>query len=183
MTKLTFLGTGTSHGIPVIGCRCPVCTSRDPKNNRTRASLLVEHHNSTFLIDTGQEFRIQAVRAGISHLDAVFYTHDHADHLYGIDDLRIFTRHQPLPVYGAEDTLDQIKHRFAYIFSGNLPGGGVPSLELNVIKNEGIVIDGLSIIPVPIYHGKRIIYGYRFGDAAYLTDCSGIPAARSISSI
>lgn len=175
MTVLTFLGTGTSHGVPVIGCSCPVCRSKDPKNNRMRASVLIEHKDHSYLIDTGQEFRLQAIRAGITGLDAVFYTHDHADHLYGIDDLRALTFGKRLPVYGAPDTLDQVRERFAYIFGENVPGGGVPSLDLRVIKPEGMSLDGLQVTPVPIYHGKRLIYGYRFGSIAYLTDCSGIP--------
>jgi phosphoribosyl 1,2-cyclic phosphate phosphodiesterase len=175
MLKMTFLGTGTSHGVPVIGCDCRVCRSEDQRNKRMRASVLIEHDGHRYLVDTGQEFRLQALRAGIDSLDAVFYTHDHADHLYGIDDLRALTFGKKLPVYGAEDTIDQIRHRFAYIFESDLPGGGVPSLDLRIMPREPLVLDGLTVTPVPIYHGRRIIYGYRFGSIAYLTDCSGIP--------
>jgi phosphoribosyl 1,2-cyclic phosphate phosphodiesterase len=173
--EVTFLGTGTSHGIPVIGCDCPVCTSADPHNNRMRSSLLIRHRGLSWVIDTGQEFRLQAIRAGLQQLDAVFYTHDHADHMFGIDDLRIFSCRRSLPVYGAQETLLQIRKRFAYIFASPIPGGGVPSLELIPIDEHGLSIDGLQIQPVPIYHGTRLINGYRFGPMAYLTDCSGIP--------
>ena len=173
--RVTCLGTGTSHGIPVIGCRCAVCTSADPRNTRTRSSVMIEHGDHRFVVDTGQEFRLQAIREAVTSLDAVFYTHDHADHLFGIDDLRVFSRDEPLPVYGAEDVLGQIRTRFSYIFASEIPGGGVPSLDLRILGDEGIVIDGLPILPVPIFHGKRVIYGYRFGSFAYLTDCSGIP--------
>lgn len=175
MMKVTFLGTGTSHGVPVIGCRCPVCTSGDPKNNRMRASVLVESEHISFVIDTGPEFRIQAIRAGLQTLDAALYTHDHADHLYGIDDLRVFTWKGSLPVYGSTPTLEQIKSRFAYIFGHDLPGGGVPSLTLHPLDGDGVHLGGMTVTPVPIYHGKQTIFGYRFGSFAYLTDCSGIP--------
>lgn len=172
---ITFLGTGTSHGIPVIGCECPVCTSDDPHNNRMRSSILIEHEGFSCVVDTGQEFRIQAIRAHITHLDAVFYTHDHADHLHGIDDLRVFSRSSALPVYGSADLLEQIHRRFAYIFSAPVKGGGVPSLDLRSVDERGVDIGGLRVQAVPIYHGRRLIYGYRFGNAAYLTDCSSIP--------
>lgn len=173
--RITFLGTGTSHGIPVIGCNCGVCTSSDPRNARMRSSVLIEEGSCSYIIDTGQEFRLQAIRAGIRDVDAVFYTHDHADHLYGIDDLRVFTYHHPLAVYGSAETLNQIRDRFSYIFTSPYQGGGVADLELKSIGQEPLVIDGLTIRAVPIYHGCRLITGYRFASFAYLTDCSGIP--------
>ncbi len=169
------MGTGTSHGVPMIGCDCSVCTSSDPRNNRMRSSIMIEHEEAVYVIDTGQEFRLQALRARIKHLDAVFYTHDHADHIYGIDDLRVFSAHSPLPVYGAAALLMQIKKRFSYIFTSSHPGGGVPTLDLRPIDEKGCTFGNLFVQAIPIYHGRQVIYGYRFGDMAYLTDCSGIP--------
>ncbi|MDR2589098.1 MAG: MBL fold metallo-hydrolase [Spirochaetales bacterium] len=180
--KLTFLGTGTSHGIPVIGCRCPVCTSTDPKNKRTRSSLLVEDTiegiNSKILIDTAPEFRLQALSAGLTSLRAVLYTHAHADHLHGIDDLRSFGGETPVGVYGAEETLAEIKKRFPYIFEIPLQeGGGIPRLALTPIQPGPFRAGGFPCTAIPLKHGKLNIFGYRFGPAAYITDCSHIPAS------
>lgn len=173
--KLTFLGTGTSHGVPVIACSCPVCTSVDPRNVRTRSSVLLDDGRKIVVIDTGPDFRAQMLRERIDHLDAVIFTHDHADHLNGIDDLRVFTWHKRLPVYAATEVLEEIGNRFSYIFSSRVPGGGKPNLDVHSLSSEGIVIGDMHIVPVPIFHGSRLIHGYRIGSLAYLTDCSGIP--------
>jgi phosphoribosyl 1,2-cyclic phosphate phosphodiesterase len=175
---LTFLGTGTSHGIPVAGCACPVCLSRDSRNKRTRSSLLVESRGRVILIDTATELRLQAVREGIKAVDAVLYTHSHADHVHGIDDLRVFCYRSPIPVYGPPRTLREIKHRFDYIFRPpRQKGGGIPRLLLNPVRPPGFSACGIPVTVIPIKHGRLDIYGYRIGDMAYLTDCSGIPDA------
>ncbi len=136
---------------------------------------MIDHQGKTYIIDTGQDFRAQALNADLQNLDAVFYTHDHADHLLGIDDLRVFTFYDPMPVYGSPKILEQIRERFSYMFNSDMPGGGVASLDLRIIPVEGVSLEGLLIRPIPIYHGKKLINGYRFGNTAYLTDCSGIP--------
>lgn len=173
--EVVILGSGTSHGVPVIACECDVCRSTDAKDKRTRASLLVRHAGREIVIDTAPEFRLQAVREGISRLDALLYTHPHADHLHGLDDIRPLTRKHPASVYGSRETLDELKRRFDYIFIPTQKGGGKPRLCLEEIPPEGIELEGLPIRPVPIFHGELPIYGYRIGTMAYLTDCSRIP--------
>ncbi len=173
--NITFLGTGTSHGVPVIGCGCRVCRSPDPKNRRTRSSLLLEDEQTALVIDTPQEFRIQALREGLGRLDGVCYTHHHADHVYGIDDLRVFTKHRKLPVYGPEKTLRFIREKFDYMFAGNCGRGGIADLDLRDIQQSGPEIGGYILQPVPVNHGREVITAYRAGPLAYVTDCSGIP--------
>ncbi|MDR1626768.1 MAG: MBL fold metallo-hydrolase [Spirochaetia bacterium] len=175
---VTFLGTGTSHGIPVAGCACPVCLSPDSRNKRTRASLLVEEAGRLILIDTATELRLQAIREGIKTIDAVLYTHAHADHVHGIDDLRIFCYRGPIPVYGSPGILREIKHRFDYIFRPpRQQGGGIPRLRMYPAARPVFTACGVPVTPIPIKHGSLTIYGYRIGDMAYLTDCSHIPDA------
>lgn len=173
--EVVILGSGTSHGVPVIACDCDVCRSSDPKDKRTRASLLVRHAGLELLIDTAPEFRLQAVREGIKRLDALFYTHPHADHLHGLDDIRPLTRKHPATVYGSRETLDELTRRFDYIFARTQPGGGKPQIRLEEIPEAGLVLEGLRIMPIPIFHGELPIYGFRLGKTAYLTDCSRIP--------
>lgn len=174
--EVTFLGTGTSHGVPVIGCSCSVCTSRDPHDQRYRSSILIQRDGKNLLVDTGPEFRLQALRAGIEYLDAVLYTHDHADHLNGIDDLRVFSHDAPLPIYGNQRLIDCINNRFGYVLGRCEFAGGLPHLEANVLESSSpIEIAGIEVQPVPIRHGDLTIFGYRIGKFAYLTDCSGIP--------
>lgn len=174
---VTFLGTGTSHGVPRIGCSCAVCTSNDPKNKRFRSSVLLEEGPSAIVIDTGPEFRLQALRSHITHLDAVFYTHNHADHMNGIDDLRVFSERGSLKVFGPEQVLDDIRQRFPYAVGENVWRGGLPQLVLGEVAPEGVTINSLTFIPIPLVHGCRQVYGYRIGDFAYLTDCKEIPDA------
>ena len=172
MISVTFLGTGTSHGIPVIGCHCPVCSSQDPYDKRWRASLLLEKEGTKVVIDTGYEFRLQALRAGIDKLDAVLYTHHHSDHLMGLDDLRVFTEKEKLKVYGLESTLERIEGIFPYAFS-TMAYKGVPRLEpMPVRERETFTVGALSFTPIPLLHGQLRIAGYRFGKAAYFTDVS-----------
>ncbi|MFP4179056.1 MAG: MBL fold metallo-hydrolase [Spirochaetaceae bacterium] len=174
--KFTILGSGTSTGVPVIGCRCPVCTSDDPRDHRTRASLWLQAEGLSILFDTCTEFRIQALKAGIRRIDAVFLTHAHADHVHGLDDLRPLTHRVPIPVYGSPGTLGEIEERFSYIFEHSPVGGGKPKISLHAI--DSAVFPGssdLEVIPVPVYHGNLMVYGYRVGAFAYLTDCNRIP--------
>ena len=172
------LGSGTSHGVPMIGCRCPVCCSTDPRNQRTRCSAVVSVGAVTLLIDTSTVLRAQALRHGLDRLDAVLYTHTHADHLHGIDDLRSFTlrQRQPLPCYGDAATLRLIRDRYPYIFAD--PDlrlrWSIPRLELRELRGPTDV-SGVRVVPVPLLHGRLPIYGFRIGRLAYLTDCSEIP--------
>jgi len=173
--KLTFLGTGTSHGIPVPTCTCPVCLSDDPRDKRYRSSVMIEQNGAVLVIDTGPEFRLQALRSGIGHIDAVLYTHTHADHFYGIDDLRMYSNDHPLPVYGNQAVCDDMKTRFGYVVHEQAAHDGLPHLEPRVLPSLSCVdIAGFPVTEIPIHHGKRIISAFRIGDLVYATDCSGI---------
>jgi phosphoribosyl 1,2-cyclic phosphate phosphodiesterase len=176
--NITLLGSGTSTGIPVVGCTCPVCRSEHPFNQRTRCSALINYQNYNILIDTATDLRQQALREDIRHIDAVFYTHCHADHLHGIDDLRGFNQRSrcPIPLYGSAQTLKRIETNFSYIFDPGEPVGYIPNLELHPITHA-VELFGLRIIPIPLGHGSMPVYGYRCGDFAYLTDCNHIPPA------
>jgi len=174
--RILVLGSGTSHGVPVPGCDCHVCRSPNPKNKRTRASILVSYNRRNVLIDTATDFRQQAICNGVNRVDAILYTHSHADHLHGIDDLRSYCYMQqgPIPAYADERTADVIRTSFRYIFRGINEGGGIPSIDLRVIDGP-FDLFGEKVIPVKIFHGPRQILGYRIRDCAYLTDCSRIP--------
>jgi phosphoribosyl 1,2-cyclic phosphate phosphodiesterase len=175
-----FLGTGTSHGVPMIGCECEVCQSIDPRDNRTRTSILVETDDGlAILVDTTPDLRLQALRHRLRRVDAILYTHAHADHLFGLDDVRRFNAvsGQAMPIFARGDTLGEIRQRFGYVFAGGRPaGGGLPELRLWTIGGP-FCIGRQEVVPVAILHGRREILGYRFGAFAYLTDCSGIPDA------
>lgn len=175
--SLTFLGTGTSHGIPVIGCCCKTCKSKNPKNKRFRSSILLQKDNQNIVIDTGPDFRLQALRSGLNHLEAVLYTHSHADHLNGIDDLRTFsTMERNLPVFASKNTMEDIENRFAYVFSNSQTPSSIPRLAPNVLEPyKKIDIAGFDITPLEIYHGDLKIFGYKIFNTAYLTDCNYIP--------
>ncbi|MBN2656609.1 MAG: MBL fold metallo-hydrolase [Spirochaetales bacterium] len=174
---ITIMGSGTSHGVPVVGCACPVCLSENIKNKRSRASILVRENGTDILIDTATEFRLQAIRENVMKLDAIFYTHSHADHLHGLDDIRSLSRDREIPLYGSGKDIEEIKKRFPYIFNSTLQkGGGKPRVEPHALRGEAVSIGSLEIKPIPLKHGKLDIYGYRFNNkAAYLTDCSDIP--------
>ncbi len=176
--KITFLGTGTSHGIPVIGCPCSVCQSRDARDRRTRASLLVEVGHKTLLVDAGPELRLQLVRERVNRIDAMLLTHDHADHVAGIDDLRIFSERtqKPFPIYGPKTALQSLRRRFDYVFRRTQAGGGKPKLRLIPVR-EAFFVEGIQVIPVPLWHGRVRVMGYRIGGMVYLTDVSAIPEA------
>lgn len=173
--NIRILGSGTSNGVPVVGCDCPVCTSKDPRNKRTRASVLIRDKAATILIDTATEFRLQALAAGIRRLDGIFFTHAHADHTHGLDDLRSLTREKPLDVYADTRTADELLQRFSYIFRPKPGTGAIPRLNLHVLPEGPVNCGGLEVLPVPIFHGKMEIRAYRIGGFAYLTDCSFIP--------
>lgn len=179
--KLTVLGSGTSHGIPVVGCSCAVCRSEDPRDKRMRASLYIEGTGGeTAVIDTGPEFRLQALRAGISRLDAVFLTHAHADHIHGLDDVRPLSLKTPLPVYGDKPSIAEVRERFSYVFKNTQRGGGKPRIILAEVSAP-LAVGGLNFTPIPVKHGALDILGWRIDEAgktaAYLTDTSAIPPA------
>ena len=175
--EITFLGTGTSHGVPRIGCSCSVCTSTNEKNKRLRSSIHIQSGTTSLVIDTGPEFRLQMLAHHINHLDAVLYTHNHADHINGIDDLRVYSEISPLPVYGPKQVIDDLYNRFSYAIGTNPYKGGLPQLVTSLMPIEGIVIKDLHIIPIPLIHGCREVYGYRIGKFAYLSDCKEIPTS------
>ncbi|MDR3676069.1 MAG: MBL fold metallo-hydrolase [Acidobacteriota bacterium] len=173
---LKFLGTGTSTGVPILACHCPVCTSSDPRDKRTRPSILLEYNGRAVVIDTTPDFRAQALREGMSRLDAVVFTHGHADHIMGLDDTRVFYFRQqvPIPIYAEARCMDTLRSTFKYIFDGNYPFGGVGKLDPHLIDGPFELWD-LKLTPVPVIHGKLPIFGYRFHDIAYVTDVSEIP--------
>ena len=175
--KITVLGSGTSVGVPTVGCHCAVCTSADPRDQRLRPSILVSYEGRKVLIDTTPDFRTQALRVHLDRLDAVIFTHSHADHIMGLDDVRPFNFRQggEIPIYAAADTMADIQRCFKYIFDGQKKESNVPHLATHVINGGSFELFGLEFAPVPILHGSAPIYGFRFGDAAYLTDHSEIP--------
>jgi phosphoribosyl 1,2-cyclic phosphate phosphodiesterase len=176
--KVTMLGTGTSHGVPMIGCACTTCRSTDPRDRRLRPSIYVDvPQRARILVDTATDLRQQALAHGLSRVDAVLFTHAHADHILGLDDLRSFNALQgsAIPCYGNREALDAIRRQFPYVFEGTLQeGGGVPQLTTTEIAGP-FVLGGIRVVPVPLWHGKLPILGFRFGNFAYLTDCNRIP--------
>jgi phosphoribosyl 1,2-cyclic phosphate phosphodiesterase len=175
---LTVLGSGTSMGVPTIGCSCAVCRSTDPHDRRTRPSVLIRYAGKSILIDTTPDFREQAIREQISQIDAVLYTHSHADHILGIDDLRPLSYHRKgkIPLYARAEAADYIRNMFRYIFDADYKFGGLAQLELKPV-DRAFDLFGAKFEPVPVIHGETEIFGYRFGSAAYLTDFSRIPEA------
>ena len=175
---LTVLGSGTSMGVPTIGCDCAVCRSTDPRDRRTRPSVMISYAGRNVLIDTTPDFREQMLREGIKRLDAVFYTHTHADHILGIDDLRPLSyKHRPgkLPLYAASQACDFLRGMFRYIFEPAHQLGGVPQVDLHPVDGP-VEIFGARFEPLTVIHGEVPILGFRFGSAAYLTDHSEVPA-------
>ncbi|MDZ4863894.1 MAG: MBL fold metallo-hydrolase [Gemmatimonadota bacterium] len=181
--RLTFLGTGTSFGVPQIGCGCAVCQSTDSRDRRSRSGAVVQLGDKTLLIDTPPELRLQLVAAGVGEVDGVLYTHEHADHLNGIDDLRIFSvrRKVPLRCYGPHETLSRIREGFRYIFDDDVhafKGTSKPQLELIPLE-PGVLTEvaGIPVLPLAFEHGFLRVFGYRFGPLAYITDVKSIPAS------
>jgi len=175
---VTLMGTGTSTGVPRIACDCPVCTSDDPRNRRLRAGVLLETAAGTAVIDTSPDLRRQALTYRIRRLDAVLFTHPHADHVYGLDDVRIFNflQRRDLPCYGSPETLDAVRRFFSYVWEDGQHGGGKPVLRLVPVDGPFAEI-GEEIVPLPAWHGRMPVLGYRLRDFALLTDVSEIPGS------
>lgn len=177
-TQWTLLGTGTSQGVPVVGCSCPVCTSEDPRDKRLRCSALVSDGATRILIDIGPDLRQQLLRAEIHDVDAVLMTHEHQDHTAGLDDLRPinFQQKHTIPIYGRPQVLARLRQQYAYIFE-NTDYPGLPQIELRPLPEEAFDLGTLRVQPLPAYHGPLPVFGYRIADIAYLTDVNFIPPA------
>ena len=174
--KVTFLGTGTSDGVPLIGCKCDICRSKDKKDKRTRSSIMITHNNKNYLIDTSIDFRYQMIREDVDELEAVFYTHHHADHVSGIVDLRSLNfvmGGKVINCYANEPTLDNLKEKYEYFFTPTQLGGGLPKVLFHQI-DKPILLDDIKITPLKVLHGNMNILGYRFNNLAYITDASFI---------
>jgi len=174
--KITFLGTGTSQGIPFIGCSCPVCTSANKKDNRLRAAVWIETPEASIVIDSGPDFRYQMLRANVRKLDAIVFTHGHKDHVAGLDDIRPYNyfEKKPVEVYATEETQEALKREYRYIFS-NITYPGIPQVELNTINaREPFTIKGVTFIPIRVLHYKLEVLGFRIGDFTYITDANFI---------
>jgi phosphoribosyl 1,2-cyclic phosphate phosphodiesterase len=180
--RLRLLGTGTSFGVPQIGCRCPTCTSTDPRDRRTRTSALIETRGKRLLIDTPPELRLQLVAAGVDQVDAVLFTHGHADHVHGIDDLRALSVRlggAMLPAYGSRETMAELATKFPYIFDPSIVvplGTSKPELSAHVLEpGQPVTIAGVPVLPLALPHGAQVVFGYRIGPVAYITDVKMIP--------
>lgn len=173
--QITFLGTGTSQGIPIIACTCEVCTSSDIKDNRLRTSILVEDKGCTFVIDTGPDFRQQMLRENVKDLDAVIFTHEHKDHTAGFDDIRPFNfiHKKKIDVYASLRVQEALKREFAYVFSGS-KYPGIPEINLHLLENKKMHIKGIEVMPIEVKHHQLPVFGFRFGDFTYITDANYI---------
>lgn len=176
--RVTVLGSGTSHGVPSIGCGCEVCTSPDPRDRRTRCSILVEWRGKSLLVDTPPDLREQVIRSAVRRVDAILYTHSHADHIFGLDDVRSFNEMQggELPVFGRPETLRDLRAAYSYVFRETQAGGGKPQLALHELEGDRLRWDGISVEVIPVFHGVLEVLAFRFDDFAYVTDVSSIPA-------
>ena len=174
--QLSFLGTGTSQGIPVITCRCGVCTSSDPRDKRLRSSILVETGGKTIIIDTGPDFRQQMLRSGVQNLDAVLYTHGHRDHIAGLDDIRAFNfvTRRPMDIYAEERVIRALQNEFPYVFAERRYPG-IPRVNVQVIGTSPFTVNSIGIIPVRALHYRLPVLGFRIGSMAYVTDANHIP--------
>lgn len=176
MLEITFLGTGTSQGVPVIGCQCSACASMDYRDKRLRTSIHIRNGTESLVVDTGPDFRQQMLRERIQRLDAVVFTHAHKDHTAGLDDVRAynFLQRSDMPVFGREEVLDQLRKEFAYAFAEH-QYPGIPRLALNPIDHEPFVVGSTRLIPLPVRHLNLDVLGFRIGDFAYITDANFIP--------
>ena len=176
MSTITFLGTGTSQGIPVIGCKCKVCLSLDNKDKRLRSSAIIEHNGSVLLIDAGPDFRQQMLREGISSVDAVLLTHEHKDHTGGLDDVRAinFIRKEPFTIYCEERVKESLKREYSYAFE-EYKYPGAPEFDIKIIDTAPFYINSAQVIPIRAFHYKLPVLGFRIGDIAYITDANYIP--------
>lgn len=176
--KVTFLGTGTSQGVPVIGCDCAVCSSPDPHDTRLRSSVWVDTPEASIVIDTGPDFRYQMLRANVRKLDAILFTHGHKDHVAGLDDVRAYNYFQqkPMDIYANLHTQEIIRREFEYVFKNQF-SPGIPQLSLNTIDSEPFKVNGLEIIPIKVLHYKLEVLAFRIGDFSYITDANQISSA------
>src|SRR4030095_3762456 len=186
--KVIVLGSGTSQGIPIVGCKCPACTSKNPKDKRLRVSVYIDTGSPShsgrdgeglkLLIDTSPDFRQQMLTNNITNIDAVLYTHYHVDHIMGLDDIRQINQihKKTIDLYGNKETIETIRRSFAFIFDPDTyRGGGIPDVNTKIITTEKFSIKGVEIIPIEYFHGPTVVYGFRIRDFAYMTDCSKIP--------
>ncbi|MFP4520611.1 MAG: MBL fold metallo-hydrolase [Fibrobacterota bacterium] len=169
------MGSGTSHGVPVIGCMCPVCLSTNSHDKRLRCSAVLNTGDISILIDTSTDFRHQALKYSVKKLDAILFTHAHADHTHGLDDIRPLCFGKKIPVYCDRVCEKEIREKFSYIFKETQKGGGKPLISLNIIDQKKFKAASLTVTPIKMFHGRNRATGYRFGDTAYITDCSGLP--------
>jgi phosphoribosyl 1,2-cyclic phosphate phosphodiesterase len=174
--KITLLGTGTSLGVPIIGCSCRVCTSSDPKDNRLRASAIIESDNQRFVIDAGPDFRQQMLRTGVNSIDAILLTHEHKDHVSGLDDIRALNilHKRPVDIYSEKRVQESIRKDFAYVFSA-IQYPGIPQMNLHTISSDPFIINDTEIIPIRAFHYKLPILGFRIADFTYISDANYIP--------
>jgi phosphoribosyl 1,2-cyclic phosphate phosphodiesterase len=173
--QITFLGTGTSQGVPIIACPCNICQSSDSKDKRLRTSLLIETDGKTFVIDTGPDFRQQMLRENVKNMDAVIFTHEHKDHTAGFDDIRAFNfvNKKKMEIYASLNVQEAIKREFSYIFS-DFKYPGIPEINLHLVENKPFSIQGVEIIPIEVMHYKLPVFGFRIGDISYITDANYI---------
>lgn len=178
--EIEILGSGTSAGVPMIGCDCWVCRSDNPRNKRLRASVVFRVDGRVFLVDVTPDFRLQALRSGFSQVDAVLVTHSHADHCHGLDDLRAIYwggGRKPIDLYGYPETVASIRATFAYIFDEDYEYKGIAKIATHVIEHEPFMVAGIKVTPIPVVHGNMRVAGFRIGDAAYITDTNLVPAS------
>jgi phosphoribosyl 1,2-cyclic phosphate phosphodiesterase len=177
--RVTVLGSGTSQGVPAIGCDCAVCRSTDPRDRRTRPSIAIDVNGASILVDTSPDLRLQAIANNLRRVDAILFTHNHADHVFGLDDVRRYNQMQKSAIgcYADETTVAGLRRMFSYVFEPPPQlGGGIPQLTLFTIAGS-FCMAGVEIVPVPVMHGRLPVLGFRIGSFAYLTDCNAIPEA------
>ena len=174
--EATLLGTGTSQGVPIIACSCDVCKSEDSRDKRLRSSILLKINGQNFVIDAGPDFRQQMLREQVNSLRAILLTHEHVDHIFGLDDIRSFNwiQKHPTDIFAEQRVQDAVKHTFHYVFA-NSKYPGIPKMNLHLFENEPFIIDNIEFIPIRCYHHKLPVYGFRVGDLTYITDTNSIP--------